>query len=85
MILKIWQNRHVMHVKLEEEGSELQCTNREEKVNLILHADFTLPLSRPTKLVGIPKHIIQCHFSGSSELLAADIAVNNSATTNVQS
>jgi len=56
-------------------------------MNLVFHVEFTLPLSRPMKLVGMPKHVIQRDFSGSSELrvVIADFAVNNGATTSVQS
>ena len=64
--LKMRQNRHVL---LEEEGSELQYTNRRK--GQTLYFMLNSPLSRYTKLVGIPKHIIQRHLSSSSELVIA--------------
>ena len=62
---------------LEEEGSELQYTTEKKWMNLML------PLSRPQSWLEYPN--VSFSATGSSELVIADFAVNNGATTSVQS
>jgi len=51
---------------------------------LILHTKFSLSLRRPTKLVRVPKHIVQRNLGRRRKLVVADLAIHNSASPCIQ-
>jgi hypothetical protein len=80
--LDVGKNRHVV---LSRNVSTVYPTqSRAIKYHLILHAELSLALRRPTNLVRVPKHVIQRHLRHTRELVFAALRIDDRTTTGVQ-
>lgn len=55
-----------------------------ERSDLVLHAELALPLRTSAQLIRVSKHIVQSNLRNYREFIVADLAVNNGASSGVQ-
>jgi hypothetical protein len=51
---------------------------------LVFHRKLALALGAPSQLVGVPKHVIECHFSKAREFILPHFRIDNRSSSRVE-